>query len=54
MNPISRYFARRRLAKTLKPCPEIRTRRIAQMSPERAARYERNRAEIEAELGSVK
>lgn len=42
MNPISKYLANRKLAKSLKPNPDYRRRRIAQMSPERRARYERN------------
>lgn len=49
MNFIKRYLARRRLKATMKPCPEIRERRLRQMSPERRARAERNAREI-AEL----
>lgn len=49
MNPIKRILARRRLAKSLKPDPAYRERRLAQFSPERRARYERNTALIHAE-----
>ena len=51
MNFIKRYLARRRLAATMKPNPELRERRYRQMSPERRARAERNAAEIEALIG---
>lgn len=51
MKMIRRYLARRRLAKSLKPRPEIRERRYRQMSPERRARAERNAAEIAALIG---
>ena len=42
MNPLKRLLARRRLAKSLKPDPAYRARRLAQFSPERRARYWRN------------
>lgn len=42
MNPISKYLANRRLAKSLKPDPDYRKRRLAQMTPERRARYQQN------------
>lgn len=51
MNRIRRILARRRLARSLKPCPELRERRYRQMSPERRARAERNAAEIAALIG---
>lgn len=67
MNIITRMLARRRapqpqpeptpaerLAVTLKPCPEIRARRLAQMSPERKARCLRNMAAIQAEIGGLR
>ena len=68
MNMISRFFARgrahqpepqpeptpaERLAATLKPCPELRARRLAQMDPARAARCRKNMAEIQAEIGGA-
>ena len=46
MNPIRKFLIRRRMAKLMKPCPQHRAKRLAQMSPERAARYRRNMAEI--------
>ena len=51
MNPIRRLITTRRLAASLKPQPNLTAHRMAQMSPERRARCERNRAEIRAELG---
>lgn len=42
MNLLKRLIVRRRLAKLLKPDPAYRARRLAQFSPERRARYERN------------
>ena len=54
MNILTRMLARRRLAKSLKPCPELRARRLAQMSPERAERYRRNMAAIQDEMGAVR
>lgn len=48
------WIARRRLAATLKPCPEIRERRYRAMSPERRARAERNAAEIDALIGGAR
>lgn len=51
MNPLRRFIARRRLAASLKPQPALPAHRLAQMSPERAERYRRNRAEIAEELG---
>lgn len=39
-----------RLAATLKPCPEIRARRLAQMSIERKERYLRNISSIQSEM----
>jgi regulator of protease activity HflC (stomatin/prohibitin superfamily) len=53
MNIIRRMIARRRLAKSLKPCPELRERRYRQMSAERRARAERNAAEIAAMIGGA-
>lgn len=46
-------LARRRLAKSLKPCPEIRERRFRAMSPERRARAERNAREIAEMIGGA-
>lgn len=54
MKWIRRYLARRRLAATLKPCPEIRARRLAQMSIERKARCLRNMNEIQREIGGAR
>lgn len=54
MKFIRRWIARRRLERSLKPCPELRERRLRQMSPERAERYRRNAAEIEQMLGGVR
>lgn len=54
MKFIRRMLARRRLAKSLKPCPELRERRLRQMSPERRARAERNAAEIAELIGGVR
>lgn len=65
MNIIARMLARRRapqpeptpaerLAATLKPCPEIRERRLRQMSPQRRARAERNAAAIAEMIGGVR
>ncbi len=51
MKWIKRYLARRRLAATLKPNPGLRAKRLAQMSEQRKARYLRNMAAINAELG---
>lgn len=51
MNIITRMLARRRLAKSLKPCPELRERRYRQMSTERRARAERNAVEIADLIG---
>lgn len=45
-----RNAARRRLAATMKPCPEIRARRLAQMHGARKLRYLRNISDIAAEL----
>jgi len=42
VNPLRRILIRRRLAKSLKPDPAYRARRLAQFSPERRERYERN------------
>lgn len=60
MNMISEFIARRRakiaaqrLAATLKPCPELRARRLAQMDAERAERCRKNMAEIQAEIGQT-
>ena len=53
MKWIRRYFARRRLAATLKPCPEIRARRLRQMTPERRARAERNARAVAELIGGV-
>ena len=50
MKWIRTWLARRRLERTLKPCPEIRERRLRQMTPERRDRYLRNMASIHAEL----
>lgn len=54
MNTIRQFFARRRLAKLMKPCPELRERRYRQMSPERRARAERNAAEIADLIGGAR
>lgn len=61
MNIIARMLARRRSAKatkrlaaTLKPCPEIRERRLRQMAAERKARCLRNMAAIQAEIGGAR
>ncbi len=54
MKFIRRMLARRRLARSLKPCPELRARRLAQMSPERKARCLRNMAEIQREIGGAR
>ena len=51
MNPIRRLLLSRRLAASLKPQPDLPAHRMAQMGPERRARYRRNRAEMAAELG---
>lgn len=40
-----RYFANRRLAKTLRPDPEYRANRLAQFDRERRERYLRNISE---------
>lgn len=53
MNPIKRYLARRRLAKSLKPNPGLRAKRLAQMSADRKARYLRNMAAINDEMGRL-
>ena len=57
MNPFRTWLAERRrksairrLEAMMKPCPEIRARRLAQMSPERAERAMRNMDLIAAEL----
>ena len=50
MNPIRRLILTRRLTASLKPQPNLPAHRLAQMNPERAARYHRNRAEIAKEL----
>lgn len=42
MNLIRKLLVRRRLAKMLKPDPAYRARRLAQFTPERRERYERN------------
>lgn len=54
MKFIRRMLARRRLAKSLKPCPELRERRMRQMNAERRARAERNAAEIAQLIGGVR
>jgi len=54
MKFIRRMLARRRLARSLKPCPEIRERRFRAMSPERRARAERNAREIAEMIGGVR
>lgn len=51
MKMIRKWLARRRLEKTMKPHPQLRQNRLRQMSPERAERYRRNMAEIDAALG---
>ena len=50
MKFIKRYLARRRLAATMKPNPELRARRLAQMGVERKRRYLKNMNDINAEL----
>lgn len=47
-------LARRRLAATLKPCPEIRERRYRAMSPDRRAKAERNAREIAEMIGGAR
>ncbi len=47
-------LARRRLARSLKPCPEIRERRFRAMTPERRARAERNAREIAEMIGGAR
>jgi hypothetical protein len=42
MKALSRLLARRRLAKLIRPDPAYRERRLAQLTPERRARYLRN------------
>lgn len=54
MKFIRRMLARRRLAKSLKPCPELRERRMRQMSAERRERAERNAAEIAQLIGGAR
>lgn len=39
---IRKWAVRRKLAKTMKPAPQYRERRLAQFSDERKARYWRN------------
>ena len=39
MNCIRRFFARRALERTMRPDPDLRTRRLAQFTAERRARY---------------
>lgn len=51
MNPIRHLITRRRLTASLRPQPDLPAHRMAQMTPERRARCESNRAEIRAELG---
>lgn len=48
---LRRLMIRRRLERTLKPCPEYRARRLAHLSPERRARYLRNIESIQQEIG---
>lgn len=54
MKWIRRYLARRRLERSLKPCPELRARRLAAMSPERKVRCLRNMNAIQAEIGGAR
>ena len=54
MKTIRQFLAQRRLRKLMKPCPELRERRLRQLSAERAERYRRNAAEIEQMLGGVR
>lgn len=54
MKWIRRYLARRRLTNSLKPCPELRERRMRQMEPERRARAERNAAIVAELLGGAR
>lgn len=42
MNFVKRLLIRRRLERSLKPDPTYRNRRLAQFTPERRERYERN------------
>lgn len=42
MNPIRKFLIRRRLERLLKPDPAYRDHRLAQFTPERRARYQRN------------
>lgn len=39
---IRKFFLRRRMARTMRPDPLYRQRRLAQFSPERQERYRRN------------
>jgi hypothetical protein len=50
MKTIRKWLARRRLEKLMKPNPELRWRRLAQMRGERKVRYLRNISDIAAEL----
>lgn len=54
MKTIRQFLAQRRLRKLMKPCPELRERRLRQMSPERAERYRRNMAEVADLIGGVR
>lgn len=51
MTFLKRLLARRRLARSLKPDPAYRARRLAQFSPERRARYFRNVEFLNADFG---
>jgi hypothetical protein len=42
MISLKRILARRRLARSLRPDPDYRERRLAQFTPERRERYFRN------------
>lgn len=41
-SPIRKFLIRRRLKATMRPDPQYRDNRLAQFSPERRRRYERN------------
>lgn len=49
MRWLTRFMARRRLERSLKPDPQYRQRRLAQFSPERRQRYFDNIASIKGE-----
>lgn len=50
MKTIRKWLAARRLAKTPKPNPGLRAKRLAQMSVERKARYLKTMNDIQADF----